>query len=402
MAEESASGAGPPDPGRAWIAEIAWDTEGEVCRFSVLARSEADAEDSVVAVSEALEWPPSGPAEVEALNAAVEALAAELAAAGWIARPPGEAWYARRFEWAPAAREAVPAAVEAPATVEAPAPTLFARSPDWPAGSKKLWRCEIRWTAGWVDSRFEVVVRRPGGLRSRPIGVSAPLQPVLKGPPDAGSAEAETALRALVSALETAGWRPAGRGAAWYAHRFTWSGAGKPPDRVEPAPGSADEQETLERDPGPLWVLPHEDQLDVKQGTSRAYESRVSPSPEELERLLRAARPAPREEFVSELERCLPLHRSERVRPPRRRRRFRLAIGAVSLATGLAFVALLLSIVGLLPFGEGERPARAGRECRTVTVERRERVPVFVRDKEGNPTVRYELRTVPHLVRRCR
>jgi hypothetical protein len=128
----------------------------------------------------------------------------------------------------------------------------------------------------------------------------------------------------------------------------------------------------------------------------------VSPSPEELEQLLRAARPAPREEFVSELERSLPLHRPHRPERVRRHGRFRLAVGAATLATGLAVVALLLSIVGLLPFGGGDRAARAGRECRTVTVEKRERVPVFVRDKNGNPTVRYELRTVPRLVRRCR
>jgi hypothetical protein len=95
--------AAPPDRRVAWTAEIEWrHTDGE-SRFCVIARGPGTV---TVAQSRPLEWPPSGPAAVQAMTDAAEALAATLAAAGWKPLPPGHSWYAKRFAWEPAAAEA--------------------------------------------------------------------------------------------------------------------------------------------------------------------------------------------------------------------------------------------------------------------------------------------------------
>ena len=94
-----APAASPPDRGVAWTAEIEWrHTDGE-SRFCVIAKGAGTV---TVAQSRPLEWPPSGPAAVQAMTDAAEALAATLAAAGWKPLPPGHSWYAKRFAWEPA------------------------------------------------------------------------------------------------------------------------------------------------------------------------------------------------------------------------------------------------------------------------------------------------------------
>lgn len=92
----------PPDRRLAWEAEIEWrEIDGE-SRFCVIARGAGTV---AVAQSPPLEWPPSGPASVQAITDAAEALAATLAAAGWKTLPPGRAWYAKRFAWEPVGAE---------------------------------------------------------------------------------------------------------------------------------------------------------------------------------------------------------------------------------------------------------------------------------------------------------
>ena len=118
---------------------------------------------------------------------------------------------------------------------------------------------------------------------------------------------------------------------------------------------------------------------------------------DDLERLLRAARPAPPAAFVCDLERSLA------GRPARKpdRRRVRVLVAGSGLAAGLAAVAVLLAVAGLLPFTSSAGRARAGEDCRISQVERIERRPHFVRDREGKLQVRYRLERAPRLVRRC-
>ena len=119
---------------------------------------------------------------------------------------------------------------------------------------------------------------------------------------------------------------------------------------------------------------------------------------DDLERLLRAARPAPRAAFVCELERSLV------GRPARKpdRRRLRVLVAGSGLAAGLAAVSVVLAVAGLLPFTSSAGRADAGENCRTVQVERSERHPYFVRGSEGRFEVRFQAERVPRLARRCR
>jgi 4-amino-4-deoxy-L-arabinose transferase-like glycosyltransferase len=91
----------PPDPTRAWTAEIEWHAEGE-SRFCAVARATGAEETTAVAESP-VPWPPINAASVQALADRVEDLAADLVACGWRALPTGSAWYARRFAWDPVA-----------------------------------------------------------------------------------------------------------------------------------------------------------------------------------------------------------------------------------------------------------------------------------------------------------
>ncbi|MEP6689182.1 MAG: hypothetical protein ABJC36_12610, partial [Gemmatimonadales bacterium] len=151
------------------------------------------------------------------------------------------AWYATRFGWEPLA----PAPQPAP---HAPAPQppaeLFAPAPPWPDDSKQLWRCEIKWDAGWIDSRFQAVGYRPGARRGRAIGASAPIKGLLMGQPQADRPEHRGAFHDLAWALETAGWEPAGRGSDWYSERFWWRREDDPRGRLAPAASDAEAART--------------------------------------------------------------------------------------------------------------------------------------------------------------
>ena len=185
----------PPDRGRAWIAEVEWSHAEGVARFRVLA---ADAEGTAVTIAESvpLDWPPSGPKSVQAMSRAADELEAAMLAAGWKPLPPGEAWYAKRFAWpraaaprrAPVAAPAVPGPEPAAPAVTAEDAAFelgrrFARVP-WPEGAEQLWRCEIRWHAGYRRSRFEAVALEPARRRGQPIGRSATFQVADDGRPD--------------------------------------------------------------------------------------------------------------------------------------------------------------------------------------------------------------------------
>jgi hypothetical protein len=185
-------------------------------RFCLVARPYADPDDVVIAQSPPLEWPPTGPESMRALVRAVEELERRAGEPGWSALPAGSAWYAKRFRWDPAASE------------RDPEDRPFGRAPAWPAEASDRWRCEVRWDAGWVESRFRAVAYVPGARRGRAVAASAPLKWQLMRRPDPGSSEHRAALGVLTDALEAAGWTPAGAGASWYARRFSWRSKGSP------------------------------------------------------------------------------------------------------------------------------------------------------------------------------
>ena len=200
----------PADPEAAWTAEIEWRAGPEEARFCAVARRADGTSGQVVAESAPVAWPPVGPAGVEALTNAHRALRAALAATGWKPLSRGGAWYATRFAWEPVTldeeRLAAPWAPPEPPEEPPAGAGLFAPAPAWPDDSKQLWRCEIRWDAGWIDSRFQAVTYRPRGRRGRPIGTSSPIKGRLMGRPEPDRPVHREAVRELASALETAGW----------------------------------------------------------------------------------------------------------------------------------------------------------------------------------------------------
>jgi hypothetical protein len=100
----------PPEPDRAWAAEIGWHLGDRAAQFRVTARPVDGGDPISLGESSLLEWPPGGPRSVQALTDAVRALEATLVSAGWTPLPRGSAWYAKRFTWQPGARpRALPA-----------------------------------------------------------------------------------------------------------------------------------------------------------------------------------------------------------------------------------------------------------------------------------------------------
>jgi len=120
------------------------------------------------------------------------------------------------------------------------------------------------------------------------------------------------------------------------------------------------------------------------------------PQSNDIERVLRAARPEPPAHFVYELEeRLLP-------RPQAPRRVPALFRGAAFVA-GLAAVVAVLGVVGVLPFGLGaDRTVNATDGCRTVMVQRTEKRPDFFVAKNGELRLRYRPQVVNRPVKRCR
>lgn len=229
----------PPDLRRAWTAEVQWSDT----RFAVVARADDGDEGVALAASHPLQWPPSGPRAVRDMTRAVERLEASMLGAGWTPLPPGSAWYSKRFAWAVTApREQHPpplplAAV--PRTESAPPSGRFKRQTEWPAGSEELWRCEIKWHAGYVNSDFRAVAHEPTRHRGLTLGHSETFKWLLMDDPEESDARFVGQVRGLADRLTVAGWEPAGRGRNWYELRFVWRRKGAPPEQLDPAPAKA-------------------------------------------------------------------------------------------------------------------------------------------------------------------
>jgi hypothetical protein len=231
------TGVRPPDPDRRWTAEIQWARSGDTARFCVVARDERGENEPVLARSEPFDWPPEGTDAVQALVGAADALSEALTLAGWKPLPPGEGWYAKRFEWepAPVSEWAPPRPGPSATPVELPrAPTnRFRSAGEWPPGTEALWRCAIAWRPGYARSRFEVVMHDPTGESDdRVIAASPPFKWLFMGHPEPYDATFREAALDLAAALESAGWERVGVGAPWYAARFVWHGDEPPPDEI--------------------------------------------------------------------------------------------------------------------------------------------------------------------------
>jgi len=239
MAGGAHGGPVPPDPDRAWSAEVEWEhAEGEG-RFRVLARDKEDGSAVALAKSEPLEWPPRGPQSVQAMSRAADELESSLLAAGWKPLPPGEAWYAKRFAWArPIAAAPAPELAGVEEESDTKQRRRFRRVA-WPEATEELYRCELEWRAGYVNSRFEAVVQPPGRKRGQAIGGSATFKWLLMGDPDATAAEYRGEVERLTAALESIGWERVPDGANWFSRRFVWRSDSPPPDRIEAGPSSS-------------------------------------------------------------------------------------------------------------------------------------------------------------------
>ncbi len=221
----------PPDPDVPWTAEIGWERGPGRCRFIVVAAIGEYDEREPLARSAWLGWPPSARSPVSALAEAVAELEQALLSAGWEPLHRGDAWYAKRFSWTPALAEPLGPIIDLPTSADNAelepfaAPRRFVRAPEWPDGTDRRWRCEIRWDAASTHARFRAVALAPDG-GDRTVGHSASVSSPFTG---------DEAVSSLERALLAAGWERAGRGAEWYAQRFVWRGDGAPPERTEPA-----------------------------------------------------------------------------------------------------------------------------------------------------------------------
>jgi hypothetical protein len=97
-----------------------------------------------------------------------------------------------------------------------------------------LWTCEIDWKAGYRKSSFRAIAEPPGGGKRRQIAESPPLRWSLMMDPEPPTPEFIALARALMTALEAAGWERIGPGGPWYAQRFLWRGASEPGPVVVP------------------------------------------------------------------------------------------------------------------------------------------------------------------------
>jgi hypothetical protein len=118
-----------------------------------------------------------------------------------------------------------------------------------------------------------------------------------------------------------------------------------------------------------------------------------------LELLLERSRHVPRAAFVHEVEQRLVPERE----PSRAGWLKRPLFAGGAAATGLAAAALVLALAGGGPLAPGgSDDSRASQDCRFVTVEKRERVPLIVVDRDGEPSLRYREQLVERRVKRCR
>jgi hypothetical protein len=144
--------------------------------------------------------------------------------------------------------EQAPEALRPPTGAPEPPPDVpvmlpgrrFARLIPWPEEAEQMWTCEIDWKAGYRKSSFRAWAEPPGGGKRRQLGESPPLRWTLMSDPEPPTPEFVALARALMGALEDAGWERIGPAGAWYAQRFLWRGTGEPgaivvPDSTEAA-----------------------------------------------------------------------------------------------------------------------------------------------------------------------
>ncbi|HEY6694023.1 MAG TPA: hypothetical protein VI006_14340 [Solirubrobacteraceae bacterium] len=149
-------------------------------------------------------------------------------------RPPRPRKPVRARKPAAAPRPPQPAPPRVPqpdpaASVPTAAPARrFARPKPWPEEARELWTCEIGWKAGYRKSTFRAMAAPPGSGKREPIGESPSVGWTLMADPEPPTPELALRVRALVNALEAAGWEHIGRGNHWYAQRLLWRGSGKP------------------------------------------------------------------------------------------------------------------------------------------------------------------------------
>lgn len=244
----------PPDASLAWTADIEWRRAPDGSRFYLVARAEGSSERTTLSTSRPLEWPPTSPDTVKALNRAVEELEAAALAGGWKPAGAGRAWYSRRFTWEPPepAREPEPEPPEEPELEPsapeplapvAPAPEAMRRRPParaaWPADAADLHRAEISWRGGFMHAGFRVRLYRPDGRRGAVLASSKTFKWLLADDPDPKSRDVRDEVERLSRALRATGWEPAGRGSRWFARRFVWRHERPPPERL---PGTAPEE----------------------------------------------------------------------------------------------------------------------------------------------------------------
>jgi hypothetical protein len=118
---------------------------------------------------------------------------------------------------------------------------------------------------------------------------------------------------------------------------------------------------------------------------------------EDLEALLAASRPAPRDEFVDDLERRL-LGRATMTRAlPRWLSAFKVGAAGAAVAGGVLLVAVL---AGANPFGTDSK-VEAAPDCHVRLVPTTVRVPVVVADRNGDPRVIYRSRPGTKPIREC-
>jgi hypothetical protein len=110
----------------------------------------------------------------------------------------------------------------------------FARATPWPAQASELWTCEIGWKAGYRKSSFRAMAAPPGTDKREPVADSPAVGWTLMGDPEPPTPELAVRVRALMNALEEAGWEHIGRGPRWYEQRFLWRGTGQPAQLAVP------------------------------------------------------------------------------------------------------------------------------------------------------------------------
>ena len=120
----------------------------------------------------------------------------------------------------------------------APSTGRFKRQTEWPADSEQLWRCEIKWHAGYANSDFRAVAHRPDRHRGVTLGRSETFKWLLKGDPEESDAEFVGQVRGSpTGSPRPAGSRSAGGPLVRAALRV--AAGGRAPEQLDPAPAKA-------------------------------------------------------------------------------------------------------------------------------------------------------------------